>query len=74
MLKSNHIKILLLLLVFTLTSFTTETKVFICGPRGAKKYHYSEDCRGLGNCKHQITKVTLSEAKGYGLDLCGWED
>jgi hypothetical protein len=51
-----------------------ETKVYICGAAGAKKYHYTESCRGLNACKHKIVKVTISQAKGYGLTLCGWED
>tara|TARA_R110000868_G_scaffold340618_1_gene601309 strand:- start:12007 stop:12192 length:186 start_codon:yes stop_codon:yes gene_type:complete len=59
----------------TLTSFHVEkTDVYICGPRGAKKYHYTENCRGLSACKHGIVKSSLKEAKGYGLTLCGWED
>ncbi|WP_029272844.1 hypothetical protein [Flavobacterium sp. KJJ] len=58
-----------------LTSFNSvETKVYICGPTGAKKYHYSENCRGLTACRHQITKVSVAQAQGYGLTLCGWED
>jgi hypothetical protein len=48
--------------------------VYICGPTGAKKYHYNENCRGLTACRHVLTKVTLSQAQGYGLTLCGWED
>lgn len=51
-----------------------ETKVYICGTTGAKKYHYTESCRGLNACKHEIVKVTISQAKGYRLTLCGWED
>lgn len=51
-----------------------QSTVFICGKNGAKKYHYSETCRGLSNCKHEVYKTTLKEAKGLGLDLCGWED
>lgn len=67
-------KTLLAFVLLALTSFTTEKDVFICGPRGAKKYHYSESCRGLGACKHEVTKVTLSQAKALDLGLCGWED
>ena len=65
----------LLLLFVLLTSFhPVETKVYICGPTGAKKYHYNENCRGLTACRHVLTKVSLSQAQGYGLTLCGWED
>jgi len=51
-----------------------QTKVYICGATGAKKYHYNENCRGLNACNHQIYKVPLKEAQNYGLTLCGWED
>lgn len=68
-------KQLILILFFVLTSFNSvETKVYICGSAGAKKYHYKENCRGLNACKHQVTKTTLKEAESYGLSLCGWED
>ncbi|RUT71343.1 hypothetical protein D0817_05560 [Flavobacterium cupreum] len=64
-----------LLLLILLTSFhPVETKVYICGPVGAKKYHYKENCRGLTACRHELTKVSVSQAQGYGLTLCGWED
>ena len=68
-------KLFLFLLLLVLTSFTTaETKVYICGPTGAKKYHYLENCRGLGACKHTVFETSISKARGYGLTLCGWED
>ena len=68
-------KFLVTILFITLSSFNAdESKVYICGIKGAKKYHFSESCRGLGACKHEIIKVNLKEAKGYGLTLCGWED
>ena len=68
-------KLIIAILFITLSSFNVkETKVYICGIRGAKKYHLNEYCRGFGACKHQITEVSLKEAQGYGLTLCGWED
>ena len=64
-----------LLVTFIMTSFSIEDKeVYLCGPKGAKKYHYNKFCKGLTNCKHTIKKVSLSEAKELGLSLCGWED
>jgi hypothetical protein len=63
------------LLFLSFTSFNaTAIDVYICGPNGAKKYHYTKNCRGLSACKHEIYKKTLKEARGYGLTLCGWED
>lgn len=68
-------RLLVFLLFFTLTSFhDVKTSVYICGSTGAKKYHYTESCRGLNACKHQIVKVSLNKAQEYGLTLCGWED
>jgi hypothetical protein len=68
-------KVFILGVVITLTSFDVkDSTVYICGPQGAKKYHYSESCRGLSNCQHVVSKVTLSQAREYGLGLCGWED
>jgi len=67
-------KIIYIAILICLTSFNQSKEVYICGARGAKKYHYSDTCRGLGACKHEIKKVTLSEARGFGLGLCGWED
>jgi hypothetical protein len=67
-------KFLFLFLVIALTSFHTfEDKVFICHSKGASKYHYSETCRGLNACKHEIKKVSISSAKEMGYELCGWE-
>jgi hypothetical protein len=66
--------IVILLFVFLSSFHSVETKVYICGPKGAKKYHYSESCRGLTACKHEIVKTSLSQAQSYGLTLCGWED
>ena len=66
---------LLILLLVLFSSFQpVEKNVFICGPRGAKKYHYSENCRGLSACRHEIIKTSLKQAQGFGLTLCGWED
>lgn len=68
-------KSIVIVLFISLTSFhPVETKVYICGPRGAKKYHYTENCRGLTACKHEIVKTSLSQAQRYRLALCGWED
>lgn len=51
------------------------TQVYICDSSGATKYHYTKSCRGLNACKHQIIKVSLTEAIKKGKKtLCGWED
>ncbi|MDA6072299.1 hypothetical protein NJT12_21970 [Flavobacterium sp. AC] len=68
-------KSLLVLFLFFSTSFhPSETAVYICGPKGAKKYHYTENCRGFAGCRHEIIKTSLKQAQSLGLTLCGWED
>ena len=64
---------ILLLITINFQSYQN-SEVYICGPKGAKKYHLSKTCRGLSACKHDIVKKTKSEAKDLGLTLCGWED
>lgn len=52
-----------------------ETMVYLCNSNTAKKYHYTENCRGLEKCTHSIIQVSLADAKSkYGRSLCGWED
>lgn len=67
-------KLLLLAILFALTSFTTEANVYLCNSKGGKKYHFTKDCQGLRNCKAEIIKVTLSDAKSKGKTICGYED
>jgi len=64
----------IILFVFTTSFRVPETNVYICGPTGAKKYHYNESCRGLRSCSHGTVKTSLKKAQGFGLTLCGWED
>lgn len=40
----------------------------------AGKIPFKKDCNGLSACKAQIKKLTLTDAKKPGKDLCGWED
>jgi hypothetical protein len=52
-----------------------ESEVYICVSTTAKRYHYSENCRGLKQCSHTIKKISLSEARNkYKRTLCGYED
>ncbi|MFT4696891.1 MAG: hypothetical protein ACI9SJ_000007 [Flavobacteriaceae bacterium] len=58
-----------------LTSYSyIPNEVYICTGKYSKKYHYTNKCRGLSNCKGSIKEVTLSDAKNFGRTLCGWED
>ncbi len=68
-------KFIIVIILLLQTNFhVKETTVYICGTKGAKKYHYTENCRGLNACKHEIVKTTRSQAESFGLRLCGWED
>ncbi|RXR21631.1 hypothetical protein [Flavobacterium stagni] len=64
--------VLLLLLLFI--SGSNKADVFICVSKTAHKYHFSESCRGLRACKHEIAKKSLKEAQALGYTLCGFED
>jgi len=67
--------ILAIFLLFGLTSFSiSKDDVYICNSKGATKYQYTETCRGLNACKHEVIKKSLKDAKALGLTLCGWED
>jgi hypothetical protein len=50
------------------------SKVYVCKSTGAKKYHFNENCRGLKQCTHEVVTMSVKEAEGKGLGLCGWED
>lgn len=77
--KTKKLTTTLLLTFLTLTSFSSpiesapEASVYLYDSSGGKKYHYSNNCRGLSNCQHKIIKVTVEEAKKRGKTLCGWE-
>ncbi|MFP9100588.1 hypothetical protein ACLI09_16180 [Flavobacterium sp. RHBU_24] len=66
--------LLLGLVTFTLTSYTANDEVYICDSKGAKRYHLDKACTGLSQCKAEIKKVTLEDAKSSGKTLCGYED
>lgn len=57
-----------------LSFISDKESVYICGKTGASRYHYSQSCRGLRSCEHEIVKTTRKKAESIGLTLCGWED
>ena len=61
--------------LFSLTTFITSqnNQVFLCNSPNGERYHFTQNCRGLKACKHEIIKVSLSEAKRKGKTQCGWE-
>ena len=55
--------------------FNAENMVYICKSEGAYAYHLTDKCRGLSNCKHDIIRVSITEAYKLGKKkICGWED
>ena len=55
------------------TASDSKTQVYICKSSGAKRYHFSATCRGIKRCTHEVAKVSVETAKGYGLSVCGYE-
>ena len=49
------------------------TTVYICTGKYATKYHFSAKCRGLNNCKGDIKRISLSDARTMKRTKCGWE-
>ena len=67
-------KLIYLFVIYSLFSFKNAgTTVYVCDSKGATRYHFSDTCRGLNACKHQIVKTTQSKAEDMGLTLCKWE-
>lgn len=65
--------LLLLIIFFTNTNFSTPKSVYICNSGISKKYHYKQDCRGLKNCQFKLLRINLDKAKKDGKTLCRWE-
>lgn len=59
---------------FLFTAGSSSTRVYICNGPKSKKYHLTENCRGLKNCSTEIEKVSVEDAKKKGRTLCGYED
>jgi hypothetical protein len=58
----------------TTAKIVAGSEVYVCKSSGAKRYHLSKACKGLGRCSHTIEKTTKKEAEAMGLTLCKWED
>lgn len=67
-------KLISILIFLCVNLYSPEEKVYICFSKGASRYHFKEHCKGLASCKHVIKKVTVEEARQFGLTLCRWED
>lgn len=62
-----------LLFIFVSCASIKEHQVYVCEGEYAKKYHYSQNCYGLNNCKQKITLVTQEEAEKIGMKICELE-
>lgn len=51
---------------------SSETYVYICTGPQSKRYHKTNECRGLSSCSKDIKKVTISYAKNIGRTPCHW--
>jgi len=59
----------LLIAVFIFINTAAQT-VVICEGKYSKKYHSSENCRGLNNCKGGLSNISLSNAQQIGRSAC----
>ncbi len=49
---------------------TQDSYVYVCTGKYATKYHRYKGCKGLGNCKASIVKMTKQEAEKRGKTPC----
>jgi hypothetical protein len=49
------------------------SKAYICDKGSARRYHLSDKCPALKNCKDQFVQTTIAEAEKNGKTLCGFE-
>lgn len=49
---------------------TKEPTVYICNGSSSKRYHATDECRGLCNCRGGVKAVTLSQAEKMGRTPC----
>lgn len=49
------------------------SKAYICDKGSARRYHLSNKCPALKNCKDQFVQTTIAEAEKNGKTLCGFE-
>lgn len=56
-------------ILFGFTS-SVQTTVYICLSKDAKKYHFSQSCRGIQKCTHTVKQTTVQDAKNKGYTAC----
>jgi hypothetical protein len=54
----------------TLESSSADNIVYICTGSSSKRYHKTDDCRGLNNCKGTIVKISQQKAREMGRTAC----
>ena len=69
---------LTILTALMLCSFTfvqdqsKSSKVYICTGPQSKRYHITQNCRGLSKCSGTIKTITLEDAQKMGRTPCGY--
>lgn len=51
-------------------SIPNSETVWICNGKYATKYHKTDDCSGLNNCKSTITSIDKNDAEKMGRSAC----
>lgn len=67
------IKKYFLLALFVSCAAHKEGHVYVCKSNLGKKYHYTENCEGLSNCKHEVAHISKEEAQKLGYKICELE-
>lgn len=49
-----------------------KSKVYICNGPYSKRYHKTENCKGLYNCSSSIEETTIEKAKDRGRTPCDY--
>ena len=61
---------ILLPILISAQTQVSDSGVYVCLSKNAKKYHSHESCRGLNRCKSEIAKISKSEAQERGYSAC----
>ena len=65
------VKVAIATLAIAMMSFSGSANyVYICTGGSAKKYHATQNCRGLNRCKGEVVKVSVEDAKSKGRTAC----
>lgn len=63
------IKLSLMIIIWISLSGCSKS-VYICTGDYSKRYHKTDDCYGLSNCRAQIKEISISKAERMGRTPC----